>query len=1102
MKAPTYKKLDPISHIHHRPDMYLGSVERRPQKEEWMTNKFPCDDDTTTIVLQQDVVYSDGLLRIFIEALSNAIDNVWRSKQAGVRATKIRVSIDRDTGRTSIWNDGLHIPIEVHEEEKIYNPELIFGHLLSGSNLDDTEERLSSGRNGLGIKLVNVFSKEFEIDCIDPDKKLRYRQKWTNNMRKCGEPKIASNKNGSGATQITWIPDFERFGYTTGYDDTILRLYSKYTMDASMVTGISIYLNDTKFNFSKFSDYCRLYPVEPFVVSEMENGTKIMIGLSRDEHFHEIGFVNGIMNRDGGVHCDAVTTEMADRVCTKWSGKNKVTWKDIRMYFTIIVNTWLPNPRFNSQSKTKLIQPSFPFKMETRVLNTIMKWSFVENVNDMLKQRELQTLKKTEKKGKSFRRIDGLDPANLAGTRHASDCVLVLCEGLSAKTYATNGINVGWNGKKGRSYFGIMPLRGKCLNVRNATMKAISENKEITDIIQTLNLRYQTDYSDDDNWKTLRYGKVLIITDADEDGHHICSLIINFFHKLFPSILKRDPCFLNIMMTPIAKITFDRKTIITYYSDFAYQKALQEKKKMLEVKYYKGLGTSSDQEIRDTFGQKVVGLKYDDDTDELLDKVFNKLSTQERKNWLTTYNPNSYTEPIDLYPISTYINQELIKFSLEDCRRSIPNLYDGLKVSQRKILFSVFKKNLVHSGKSMKVAQLAGYCAEQSNYHHGEQCLFETIIKMTHDFVGSNNIAYLYRDGQFGSRCYGGKDAANARYIFTKLGPLTRYLFPDEDDVLLTYTLDDGDRVEPDYYVPIIPMILVNGCSAGIGTGWSCSVPCFSVEEIVNAVRSWLQDPSSFVLDIDPYYRGFRGSIEKIDDKKYVTTGILKVSDKKPFKKDGGPMYEVTELPVQLWTNKFKEDLEQLLEDKKLVQMHNYSTPNDVNFVFQTSSSFTPTVENLKMQTTLHISNMVLFTKEDRLQKYDNIKKIFETYAVERLALYEKRKAHLLKTMDHQLRVMTNKMRFISEIYSNELHIFRLPEDKMNEILNDKKYEKIEDGYQYLLNIPMRHFSSEKIMELKQKIDSLKKETRELRQTSPQQLWLKDLDVFMNHYKH
>lgn len=1136
--AIKYQKLDPISHIHKRPDMYIGSLKPRDQLKEWIAENDK--------IIEKNVKYSDGLLRIFIEALSNAIDNVWRSKQNDIKSSKIKIEI-KENGETSIWNDGLHISIEKHEFEKIYNPELIFGHLHSGSNYDDSEDRLSSGRNGLGIKLLNVFSKLFYIEIADPVNQKLYIQQWNNNMRDMQPYKIKNYKKKNGYTFIKWIPDFNKFE-CENYDKTIISMYEKYCMDAAMITKIPIYWkyienDEKKFQFKNFSEYVKLYlpknneesKTKDELISFSINGsedeneyiTQIIITSSPTQEYKEIGYINGIITKDGGVHLDAVSTELWKNLLPKFNKtKTHITNKDLKPYFMIFVNAWAPNPEFNSQSKTKLLSPAFNFKLETKHINAIMKWKFVENINDLIRSKDLLSLKKTEKKQRGYKKIEGLDHANLAGSKQSSECTLILCEGLSAKTYAIKGINVGWNGKKGRDYFGIYALRGKLLNVRNANIKSISGNREITDIIQALGLRYDLNYNDTDAQKTLQYGRIMILTDADEDGIHISALIINLFHKLFPTLLHREEPFLWYMMTPIAKLFSSQKNEC-FYNDFDYQNALENlKNKKLKIKYYKGLGTSSDSEIKETFGQKVVGLIKDESADEIIDKVFNKLLSQDRKDWLSEYNPNNYKVPNDSYNISDYINQDLIKFSMEDCRRSIPNLFDGLKISQRKILYSVFKRKLNYNGKSMKVAQLAGYCAETSNYHHGEQCLFDTITKMAQDFPGSNNLPYFEKDGQFGSKAFGGKDAANARYIFTKCAPLTRLLFPEEDDHLLTYTLDDGDKVEPDYYLPILPTILGNGCTAGIGTGWSCSVPCHNFITIANKVKEWLNNNENFEFELIPYYHNFKGKIEKTSDNKYQSFGILeKIESKKKNK-----LYQITELPVFTWTNKYKEELESMLENKKIKSLKNYSTADNVHFVIESNDDFNPTIENMKLTSQINSTNMVLFIDKSKLQRFTNIKEIFELFCQKRLDLYVKRKEYIIKELKNNIMIEKNKKRFIEEVDNDILKIFKVKESIILNSLVEKKYDadpridykkiiiesgqihhldgieniddekKIHKQYNYLLQIPMRDVSQEKIEELNQKIIKLEKQLNDIKKTTEKEMWIKEIDEFIFQY--
>ena len=1090
MVSLSYKKLNAIEHIHKRPDMYVGSTKNK-------TNEYEFLYSDNGIQFVQNVNVNEGFVRIFLEAVSNAIDNFYRSQGGKHPMTKLQVNVCEETGVTSVCNDGNWIPIEIHEEENIYIGELIFGHLLSGSNYNDEEERVTSGRNGLGIKLLNVFSTSFSIECFDPIKQLVYKQKWTNNMTKCSPPVITSKTGKVGYTKVTWKPDFEKFGMEK-YDEVHVNLYRKYVLDAAMIMKIPVYWNKEKYYFKTFRDYVNLYVPEnmEFISGKMENMEYCICpsfcGAS------QVSFVNGMITKDGGIHVDKFQQDLYKQIIVKLS-KINISTKDLKPYFNIFLNAVVTNPEFSSQSKTKLIGGKSVLHVEIpkKVMNQIFQWEFVNDLVELHKMKEMLQLKKTEKK-RGFRKIDGLDAANLAGTKHAKDCTLILCEGLSAKTYSVQGISKGFFNKSGRNYFGIYPLRGKLLNVRNKPLTTACENKEITDIIHCLNLRFDADYTKDSDFNTLTYGKVCIITDADEDGHHICALLLNFFHKLFPSLLKRSPPFFSIMMTPIAKIK-TKKTVETFYNDFEYQKGLVEMENSgvkFEVKYYKGLGTSSNAEIRESFGEKVVQFLKDELTDVNLNMVFHKQYSENRKQWLLQGRPQNYEIPNQEYPISLYLNQELIKYSLEDCKRSIPNLFDGLKVSQRKILYSVFKKNLTANGKSLKVAQLAGYCAENSNYHHGEQCLHETIIKMCHDFPGSNNIPYLEKDGQFGSRIYGGKDSANARYIFTKMTSMTRLLFPVEDDELLPYTLDDGMKVEPDFYLPILPLILINGCTAGIGTGWSCSIPCFNPIDILSIIRNRLMN-NTVDYNIIPYYHGFKGTIESTSQNKFKSTGLLEnISDSKKLK------FRIVELPIGVWTDKYKEELESLQENKKIKNFKNYSSTENVNFEFESlmdKKNVDP--ERIKLTSNLHLSNMVLFTENDLIQKFPTIESIIGNFFKKRYELYETRKSVQLKIFQKDLSILENKSRFISMVLEKTIDLNEWNEKDLVTFLKENHFdESCEKTFDYLFRIPIRDFTKDKFDSLQQSIEKLKGDISVLETTEPSKLWLKDLERFEKEY--
>lgn len=735
-----YEKLDPISHIHHRPDMYVGSI-KTVSDDDWV-----CSDDFTNIVYKQGIQYNPGLLRIFVEVLSNVIDNVWRSRESGKHPEKITVDIDQEEGFISVTNDGNGIPFTKFKDTNILIPELIFGHLLTSTNYNDQEDRLTSGRNGLGVKLTNVFSKKFEIEIYDADSKTMYKQKWQDNMRDCHKPSIKSKtsvKSKNSVVKVKFYPDFEKFGLS-GFTPDILSLFYRYCVDMAMITRLPVVINKHKIRIKQFQDYVKMValnnPKECCII-EKRNDLEVVV-CSSDIGYKDLVFTNGVYNKLGGVHCDSIVNDICRQVQNKIQAKVKsaqITVRDIKQHLFIMVNSRLVNPEFNNQSKDRLVSPNIRYATDPKIVNTMMKWSFVDKIRESVSAKEVKDLKKMERKKV---RVEGYDPANYAGTKRSGDCTLILCEGLSAKTYAVSGINVGWGNVKGRDYYGIYPMRGKTLNVRNASMQMIMNNKELMDITNILGLKYGQDISID----KLNYGKILILCDSDVDGIHIASLLLNYIDVMYPQLFEHP--FVYMMLTPIAKIKDQ-----TFYNEHDYYAFLesQANSKNLKVKYYKGLGTSSANDVKDTFGKKVIRFIYDAKAKQTLNKVFHQKHAGDRKQWMEEYNPKNYTPLQDECPITHFIDNELIRFSIDDCRRNLPNLFDGLKLSQRKILYSVFKKNLVYQNPSMKVAQLAGYVAEVSNYHHGEQCLFDTIIRMTHSFVGSNNVPLLYPDGQFGS---------------------------------------------------------------------------------------------------------------------------------------------------------------------------------------------------------------------------------------------------------------------------------------------------------------------------------------------------------------
>ena len=1560
---PKYVKKDHIDHILTRADMYIGSNKTK-KTEDYVAIEV---EDNEYKIVKQNIDINPGLLRIFVEALSNAIDNVKRSESTTTKCTKIKVNIDKKTGETIIWNDGQVVPIEINDEGD-YNHTMIFGQLMTSSNYDDEEERLVSGRNGIGIKATNIYSKFFQVRGFDPEAGKILEQSWENNMRDISKPKITSNKAKNGFTEIKYIPDFERFGMKSYTDDTI-NLYRKYVCDAAMLSKVSVYFNDNLVPVKNLIDYSKLYSEDSKEVTEIKTDNADVVITPSNGDYEAISFVNGVYTSQGGKHVDSWCESIFRPLVQKFNKPKKpqVNITDIKKFFRIFVNVTVVNPEFSSQSKTEMVSPEVASSVPLKNITAIMKWEFVEQIEDIIRSKEFLALKKSEKKTKGFKKIEGLDHANNAGGKLSKDCILILTEGLSAKTYAVTGIQEGWNGFKGRDFFGVFGLRGKCLNVRNANITAIAKNKEITDVVQALGVRYGIDYKEDKNFESLNYGRLMILADADCfthdtpvvirknniidivsmerlgdkqwvddtnicintevwsdngwtrieglrrlyttkkviqinthcgmirctedhkmllengreilakdikigdnlmrtrrikkpvlndsmfhsemkdicnklqcykqslatskddfineinkesffcnpneyigsssisvneafvwglffadgtcgiytfdndrktaterntkasryrwlkwvdkykkrievlenieiltikqkkllyatkkrlqlaienssrtssekeknlmrtnyswsisncdlelleksknimencypeynwtikevsvsenqsrqwrlilnggkkvsefienmrtrfydpiirenkkvpfeilnapvniqssffdgyyagdgfralkknsnamgfdvlgqigaqglcyiverlgysvnirekkskpnvftihmsnryrrkypgevydikeveykdkyvydlqtenhhlnagiggivvhncDGIHIKGLILNFIHSLFPTLLEREQPFVVSMQTPIVKVFLKTKSILFYDQQKFKEYSDTNSDKKLTVKYYKGLGTSSDAEVLETFGKRVVELLNDKDALVNMNKVFHKSHADDRKVWIGNYNPNADLgieideSPITQVNITDFIDKEMIKFSVSDCARSIPNMMDGFKESHRKTLHACFLKKLNYGGQTLKVAQLAGFVAEKTNYHHGEQNLFDTITKMAHDFPGSNNIPLLFRDGQFGSRNSLGKDAANARYIFTKLDILTRLIFRPEDDCLLEHVIDDGDKVEPLFYVPIIPMVLVNGVIAGIGTGWSCNVPSYNPLEIIDCIKIWLNNNTAFETSDDgskislfpelkPWYRGFEGRIEKDSDKRYTTYGNII--------QEGKDKIIVNELPISMSIDKFKEYIEDQLEEKHIKSMKNYSTPTKVNFaITESPSGFKCTEENLKLKSYIYTSNMVLFTDKGTLNKYETIDDIIDSFCNVRYDYYIKRKEYILNDLKKQLRTLENKARFLKEVMNDELIIFKRNEDDISTEMQTKGYDKEDDTYDYLLRLQVRSFTNQKIETLESDIKTTKTEIKTIQNTTEKQMWNNDLDSFTKAY--
>lgn len=1130
-----YQKLTQLEHIIKRPDTYIGSVERT-ERQMWVYNTVQ---DSMEF---REVSYVPGIFKIFDEILVNAADN----KQNDKNMDELRVTIDREKGEVSVWNNGRGIPIEIHSKEKIYIPEMIFGHLLTGSNYDDNEQKVTGGRNGYGAKLCNIFSTEFTIETADSRQKKKYKQTWTNNMSQMGKAKITDSK-GEDYTKVTFKPDFSKFGMEA-MDDDLEALFKRRVYDlAGTCRGVAVKLNGSRLPVRNFKKYIEMYTkaIKKERGEEAANDNSEIITESPDPRweigftvsdgsFQQVSFVNSVATTSGGTHVNYVADQIVTRLMEIVKKKNKggavLKPNQIRNHIFIFVNALIVNPAFTSQTKeqltTKSSQFGSKFQVSEEFMKKVAKTEVINNILHFAQQKADQILKKSD--GNKRNRINNpkLTDANKAGTKEGHQCTLILTEGDSAKGLAMAGRSV-----VGPDLFGVFPLRGKLLNVRDASIDQISKNAEIQNIKNFLGLQHKKVYTDTHG---LRYGHLMIMTDQDHDGSHIKGLLINFLQVQFPSLLK-IPNFLVEFITPIVKVyKGDPKNpsqARAFYTMPEYEawKEAHKHERGWEHKYYKGLGTSTTEDAQQYFNDLDKHHKeFDTMKDEeaaLIELAFSKKKADERKEWLRQFKPGTYLDHnIQKITYTDFVNKELILFSMADNIRSIPSVVDGLKPGQRKVMYACFKRNLK---KDMKVAELAGLVGGLTAYHHGEASLQQTIVGLAQTFVGSNNVNLLEPSGQFGTRNQGGSDCASARYIFTRLSPFARKLFHQADEPLLTYNTDDDRKIEPEVYVPVVPLILVNGAD-GIGTGWSSSIPNYNPEDIVENLKRRMAGEEW--KPMQPWFRGFKGEVKETAPDRFQFSGIIHQS--------GPAEVEITELPIRVWTQDFKDKLEEIIKAEKVPSFikdyRDYNTHDQVHFIIQMDEKHVQAAieeglcEKFKLNRSVATSNLVAFDPEGRITKYANVEAIMDEFYSYRLQLYAKRKEWLLQDMQKDLRRLTNQARFIQMIIDNKLTISKKKKSvliaelqklgfdpfpktkdatKEEQILQAEQDEEAEEdttdasSYDYLLGMPLWSLTQERVEKLLKQIGDKEEEVDVLMKKSKEDLWRHDLDEFISEWR-
>lgn len=1065
-----YVKLSDIEHVLLRPGRYIGSVTPHTDTTHVVTDEGQ--------IVKEKITWNQGLIKLFDEVISNSVDE---SKRKGSKLDTIKVKLDESNGKITVWDNG-GIPVEIHKEENMYVPELIFGELKAGSNFDDSEEAFLTGQNGEGSSLTNIFSSMFKVETCDG--KNKFTQIFRKNSTDRSTPKI--EKSTTSFTRITFTPDYERL--TTemsggNYKKLVKRVYDI----AGCNPNLKVYLNAKQIRIKSFKDYISLYT--PSYIYEENKEWKVAVAQT-ESGFEQISFVNGTEAMDtNSTHISYIANQIIVKLREFFKKKHKVDVKpsDIKNHIRLFIDATIMNPRYSSQTKEKLITEVKDYGTEItisdRFINKLLKSDVIQDILDWVEAKkqaqeraELRKLNKNISKA-NLRHIVKLSDANEKNDR--TKCMLMLAEGDSAAKHVKS--------KGDKRYIGSYPLKGKPLNVKDIPVKKVMLNEELKNIMLIMGLEIGVPV---ESVEQLRYGKIVMMVDADTDGSHICGLLLNFFNEFWPELFELG--ILYRFVTPIVtvKVTGAKgEMAFNRLSDY-YQWIEENPETKYTSVYYKGLGTSTSKQFKkylDNIDDHLIQFNISDKKDlDLIDLAFNKKRADDRKKWLGLEGnvdaileefvaEDSILGQIDL---KEFFARDLKEFSLDNAKRAIPSMIDGLKESQRKIVYGLSTKGNISR---IKVAQLGAVVSEKTDYHHGEVSLENAIVGLAQDFTGSNNLNLLEPLGSFGSRL--SPEASASRYIFTRFSSTFRDIFKKEDDSILEHHFSDDMKIEPTHYLPLLPMVLVNGC-VGIGTGFASKILSYSPKDIRTNILNILNGRR--MKSITPWYKNFTGDISNNEDG-YSLSGKLEIVNTTTIK--------ITELPVGTYLDQYKAHLIKLENSGFIKEFEDNSTEDGFDFLIKCPRTTTSmSMEKLYGNSGFKLlskgkENITVWDAHGKIQRYVNANALIKDFVEFRLDKYEVRRLRQIEILTEELKWLVEKLKFIKYYLDNSTSFSRRGKDSLFQMLKKEGFKQIDR----LLSLRIYTLTKDEIVKLKTSIKSVNAEIKELKKLTAKDIYIEEL---------
>lgn len=1174
-------------------------------------------------VSSREILSCDGFERLFMEAISNAFDNIIATRHLA-RETPSRVAlvssrippvtITVTPESVTVYNIGEPIPVVPHATSTPQNlvlvPWLVFGNLRASSNYSETATRIGAGRNGLGAKLINIFSKRFCVRVGDPANGQEYTGVWRDNMGKLEssvakpgytlvEGKWVSNVDhdakrgarkgysGPAFVEISYEVDFARFSPIPNNTKDIIDAFARFALDYSFSSKVSVRFNDEVIDVRTPRAFAKVYFPESVVENRMvvhyewanaaDAAAAAAIGGGKDavskalasgvlssfptvelvvldtpDEAQDFGFVNGI-SVPRGVHiaacvgrvCAAViAASPAAQAATK-GGITSLKPADVRPHISLIVNCHIEDPRFTSQTKQELTEPepsvsirSDAFKAAMTSTSEATRWQVGARLAEAVETKTKRIVAKSD--GRKCRRVEveGLVDANKAGGPESGSCTVFVTEGLSARIYAQSLIDH-LQGK--RDLYGVFSIRGKFINATAATTSSLLANKEYADLKTILGLAEGANYEEHSSIRNLRYGRVVILADADEDGSAIRALLVNCFAERWPSLIKTRR--VSYMATPAIRVTHPRTnvTVERFFSDRAYNEWVKTPAgaaaiKGMNVRHVKGLSTSNNSDVKDDVTTSpVVEIIADPGAQESLSLAFSSKRANDRKEWIAKWQKGARVEgdadlesvsrgkrskvqPRAERTVSALINKDLAEYSFGSLRRAIPSSLDGLKHSQRQALWCAlrtwgFGVGAAAQTKSMKVSRFAAAVAEATSYAHGEASMQGCVVSLAQGFAGTNNLPVLLPDGQFGSLAGGPSEYGAPRYIYTKLNWSAKFIFSKQAVELVPREFVEGELAESEWLPCDVSLAAING-ARGIATGWSTGIPSHNPVEVVDWYLSKIAKSTPSLPT--PWFAGSRAVNEVVegDGKRVlVSKGVIRVT-REPTPES--PTYDlvVEELPVGKWINAYAAYLTSLVKANRLGDFRDDSKTHTARFeLYRLSTSdetppaktkksvvkeqaFPPptlTLEKIDLVKRIALNNYFLLDDTGTPKKYENVGEVLEDHFTTMSGNYEKQKAATENALADELAKLNARYALVDAIVSERIVVFKRPEkdivDEVTRVLSKASADEF-------ATLRMKDATADELERLSTKIRSLQRELDETRATHFLTFWERRLRLF------